>query len=171
MIGDVHFYRYDGDLWNEEVYPLTRFTSEFGVQSLPSALTWLRSLEAESGSPDDWKLEGRLMQHRQHSPLGMAGMLEPSLQVIKAPVDVDDPISNYSRPFVLGQAELHWFCIPSLLPPEHVDHNPNVNTSPTYLPNLLPQDSRHGNFLPNPMPVRYNPCPQNLYCKISSPHV
>uniref|UniRef100_A0A0X3PRU0 Beta-mannosidase n=1 Tax=Schistocephalus solidus TaxID=70667 RepID=A0A0X3PRU0_SCHSO len=80
LIGDVHFYRYEGDLWNEGVYPLTRFTSEFGVQSLPSPLGWLRSLEG-SGSPDDWSLNGRLMQHRQHSPVGMAGMLGPSLQM------------------------------------------------------------------------------------------
>nr|VZI17228.1 unnamed protein product [Spirometra erinaceieuropaei] len=96
LIGDVHFYQYDGDLWNEEVYPLTRFTSEFGIQSLPSPLAWLRSLEG-AGSPDDWKLEGQLMLHRQHSTVGMAGMLGPSLQVMHAPVDVDDPIMNFSR--------------------------------------------------------------------------
>ncbi|XP_070394202.1 beta-mannosidase-like isoform X2 [Dermacentor albipictus] len=45
--GDMHFYRYDNDIWDPTTYPIPRFMSEFGIQSYPSAET-MRKVAPES---------------------------------------------------------------------------------------------------------------------------
>uniref|UniRef100_A0A5K3F268 Mannanase n=1 Tax=Mesocestoides corti TaxID=53468 RepID=A0A5K3F268_MESCO len=65
LSGDVHFYSYYADLWDECSYPVSRFTSEYGIMSLPSPLAWLRSFDNNS-QHDDWMVRGRLMMHRLH---------------------------------------------------------------------------------------------------------
>ncbi|UJR18128.1 hypothetical protein I4U23_005028 [Adineta vaga] len=36
LYGDVHFYGFNNDTWNPATYPITRFLSETGMNSLPS---------------------------------------------------------------------------------------------------------------------------------------
>jgi beta-mannosidase len=62
----VHFYTYDLNGWDSNIYPQPRFASEYGFQSFPSYNSWLPVL---NGSVD--KLEA-LVDHRQHFPLGSA---------------------------------------------------------------------------------------------------
>ncbi|CAF1079907.1 unnamed protein product [Rotaria sp. Silwood1] len=40
LYGDVHFYGFNNDSWNPTTYPITRFLSETGMNSLPSLDTW-----------------------------------------------------------------------------------------------------------------------------------
>ncbi|VDM17251.1 unnamed protein product [Hydatigera taeniaeformis] len=75
LAGDVHFYSYHDDLWNECTYPVTRFTSEYGIMSLPGPLAWFRSLDNRSSRLDDWSIHGHLMMHRLHKTDGI-GILE-----------------------------------------------------------------------------------------------
>ena len=49
------------DLWNPDIYPITRFASEYGVQSLPSLETF-----APVVLPQDLVIDSAFMQHRQH---------------------------------------------------------------------------------------------------------
>ncbi|CAF1534599.1 unnamed protein product [Didymodactylos carnosus] len=69
--GDVHYYNYTVDSWNPSVYPIARFLSETGVQSLPSLESWLQVTNDSA----EWNYSSRLMLHRQHHPDGMEQML------------------------------------------------------------------------------------------------
>ena len=60
--GDMHFYNYYIDGWSYESYPYTRFTSEFGFQSLPSYST----LAAVYDVNLDMSLFSNMSNHRQH---------------------------------------------------------------------------------------------------------
>ncbi|VUZ56170.1 unnamed protein product, partial [Hymenolepis diminuta] len=71
LAGDVHFYSYVDDLWDECTYPVTRFTSEYGIMSLPGPLAWLRSLDKNQSHPDDWNIYGAMMLHRLHKKDGI----------------------------------------------------------------------------------------------------
>ncbi|KAL5112294.1 Beta-mannosidase [Taenia crassiceps] len=71
LAGDVHFYSYYADLWDECTYPVTRFTSEYGIMSLPGPLAWFRSLDNSSSRLDDWMIRGHLMMHRLHKTDGI----------------------------------------------------------------------------------------------------
>ncbi|KAG5452476.1 Beta-mannosidase [Clonorchis sinensis] len=93
--GDVHFYRYTNELWSETVYPVTRFTSEFGVQSLPSPLAWFRSL-SDPAKPDNWNVRGLLMKNRQHHTLGFL-FLDLAAEVIGAPTGAPDMVTQYAK--------------------------------------------------------------------------
>ena len=62
-LGDVHFYGYQDDSWDFRTYPITRFLSETGIQSLPSIETWYPIINQSS----DLSLESNFMQHREHS--------------------------------------------------------------------------------------------------------
>ncbi|VDP70137.1 unnamed protein product [Echinostoma caproni] len=94
--GDVHFYTYSGNLWSERSYPITRFTSEFGMQSLPSPLAWNRSLRTDSIQGADWDINGPLVAHRQHHSLGL-GLFQLAVEHLGEPVKVSDPVMQYSR--------------------------------------------------------------------------
>ncbi|XP_017085650.1 beta-mannosidase [Drosophila eugracilis] len=61
--GDVHFYDYAKDGWDPDIYPRSRFVSEYGFQSFPGEYAWQRSK-----NDDDDLLT--LIRHRQHHPLG-----------------------------------------------------------------------------------------------------
>ena len=60
--GDVHFYNYTMDTWNGDNYPITRFLSETGIQSMPSLETWLQATNAT----DDFNFTSTFVEYRQH---------------------------------------------------------------------------------------------------------
>ncbi|XP_035785680.1 beta-mannosidase-like [Anopheles albimanus] len=73
LYGDVHYYNYFLDGWNAAQYRGGRFVSEYGFQSFPAYTSWP---EARSYEPLELT---RLINHRQHSPLGH----EPILTMIR----------------------------------------------------------------------------------------
>ncbi len=70
-IGDVHFYGYRNDSWDPTTYPITRFLSETGIQSLPSLDTWYEVTKNTS----DLHLQSDFIQHREHSGGQINGMM------------------------------------------------------------------------------------------------
>ncbi len=62
----AHFYDYFHNGWLTDHYPMTRFSSEYGYQSLPS----LSSLRKVATEDDLSTLYTPFMNHRQHLPLG-----------------------------------------------------------------------------------------------------
>lgn len=67
----VHYYNYLHDSWVTDNYPMTRFSSEYGFQSLPS----LSSLRKVATNEDLAILSSPFMIHRQHLPLGYLYMV------------------------------------------------------------------------------------------------
>jgi hypothetical protein len=63
ILGDVHFYGYSRDSWDSRAYPIVRFLSETGIQSLPSIDTWLEATDNQS----DFDMTSDLVRHREHS--------------------------------------------------------------------------------------------------------
>ncbi|KAK6639866.1 hypothetical protein RUM43_008141 [Polyplax serrata] len=65
LYGDVHYYNYILDGWNDYVYPDTRFASEYGFQSMPSfhAMSSVTLRE-------DRNLQSEFTKKRQHLPGG-----------------------------------------------------------------------------------------------------
>lgn len=61
-LGDVHFYKYQEDAWDPNTYPIARFISETGVQSLPSLSTWLQA----TNNLSDLTFNSTFMINRQH---------------------------------------------------------------------------------------------------------
>ncbi|KAG8276108.1 hypothetical protein J6590_072523 [Homalodisca vitripennis] len=59
--GDVHWYQYTLDLWDSAVFPKTRFTSEYGIMSLPSIESFTNIT-----LPGDLSLSSEFMNSRQH---------------------------------------------------------------------------------------------------------
>ncbi|KAB0804244.1 hypothetical protein PPYR_01214 [Photinus pyralis] len=68
--GDIHFYNYNNDGWNTEAYPIPRFSSEYGYQSLPSVDTLLTA----TNNPSDLLTTSEFLQKRQHLPEGFSKM-------------------------------------------------------------------------------------------------
>lgn len=64
--GDTHYYNYVADNWNPNSYPLTRFASEYGFQSLPSRFTMMTATK----NAEDYNITSEYSKHRQHSPMG-----------------------------------------------------------------------------------------------------
>ncbi|XP_059053179.1 beta-mannosidase [Achroia grisella] len=64
--GDVHYYNYFADNWDINIYPKTRFGSEYGFQSWPS----LATTKTATQDPNDLRLDSEYSKHRQHSPNG-----------------------------------------------------------------------------------------------------
>lgn len=62
----VHFYNYFFDSWQVATYPIPRFASEFGYQSLPDVKTWLKVTDNYT----DIKADSDFMDYRQHHPGG-----------------------------------------------------------------------------------------------------
>ncbi|KAF2905512.1 hypothetical protein ILUMI_00678, partial [Ignelater luminosus] len=69
--GDVHFYNYDNNSWDSRYYPLTRFASEYGYQSLPRYWTLLTATKLE----EDLKMNSSFLNSRQHLPKGYERMI------------------------------------------------------------------------------------------------
>ncbi|BES93568.1 beta-mannosidase [Nesidiocoris tenuis] len=65
FFGDVHFYIYVANTWDPSIYPVPRFASEYGMQSLPSLHTLSKVMQ-----PEDLAWNSDLMQWRQHLALG-----------------------------------------------------------------------------------------------------
>ncbi|OWR54386.1 Beta-mannosidase [Danaus plexippus plexippus] len=64
--GDTHYYNYLADNWNFNIYPKTRFASEYGFQSLPS----LKTMRTATNKSSDFSVNSNYFYHRQHSPGG-----------------------------------------------------------------------------------------------------
>lgn len=64
--GDTHYYNYFADNWDSNIYPKTRFASEYGVQSLPS----LSTMRSATKDQKDFNVESDYSKHRQHLPNG-----------------------------------------------------------------------------------------------------
>lgn len=87
--GDTHYYNYIADNWNFNIYPDTRFASEYGFQSMPSIET-LRTATNDT-------IDSDFVAHRQHSPLGNVAMEKQIVRHLKLP-DKDDP--SYWNKFI-----------------------------------------------------------------------
>ncbi|CAF4292212.1 unnamed protein product, partial [Rotaria sordida] len=70
LFGDVHYYNYFMDTWNPDNYPIVRFMSETGVESMPSIETW----QQVSNSTKDWNFMSALVQNREHHGSGQQEM-------------------------------------------------------------------------------------------------
>ncbi|KAK4886003.1 hypothetical protein RN001_002274 [Aquatica leii] len=68
--GDVHFYNYFMDGWNQNIYPINRFASEYGYQSLPS----VRTLLTATNNTHDLNIFDNFLKHRQHHEFGYLQM-------------------------------------------------------------------------------------------------
>nr|XP_034176960.1 beta-mannosidase isoform X1 [Osmia lignaria] len=79
--GDVHYYNYINNGWDVHQYPRSRFSSEYGFQSLPSIYTMLPVVE----KLDDLNLDSDFMKHREHLPLGISYLKTLISQNFKLP--------------------------------------------------------------------------------------
>jgi beta-mannosidase len=70
-LGDVHFYNDDLDTWNSDIYPIPRFLSETGIQSMPSIQTW----QQITYFSEDFYFNSTLLQNRQHHPDGQKKLM------------------------------------------------------------------------------------------------
>lgn len=58
----MHYYNYIQDGLNVNIYPISRFASEYGYQSLPCVRAWL----SVTNTTDDLNVKSEFMLHRQH---------------------------------------------------------------------------------------------------------
>ncbi|XP_014240771.1 beta-mannosidase isoform X2 [Cimex lectularius] len=65
LYGDVHFYNYYTNLWLADVFPHPRFSSEYGLQSLPAMSTLKKVFDKE-----DLMWGSNALNERQHLPVG-----------------------------------------------------------------------------------------------------
>ena len=57
--------------WNGDNYPITRFLSETGVESMPSLQTWQEATNAS----EDFNFESKLVENREHHGDGQHQMM------------------------------------------------------------------------------------------------
>ncbi|XP_065207395.1 beta-mannosidase [Planococcus citri] len=82
LYGDVHYYNYFRNSWHVDHFPFTRFSSEYGYQSLPSLSTW-RQVATDG---DLASLTGEFMEHRQHLLMGNTYLMYGLLHHFPAPL-------------------------------------------------------------------------------------
>ncbi|KAI6235796.1 Mannanase [Aphelenchoides besseyi] len=70
LYGDVHFYNELINLWKINKFPIPRCATEFGVPSFPLRSTMIRYIPET-----EWSYGSRLMNSRNHHPLGVATLL------------------------------------------------------------------------------------------------
>jgi beta-mannosidase len=70
-IGDVHFYNFHMDTWNPDNFPITRFLSETGVESMPSVQTW----QQITNLTEDLNYTSTLVEHREHQANGQKNIM------------------------------------------------------------------------------------------------
>jgi beta-mannosidase len=70
-LGDVHYYNYQIDSWNPKNYPIARFLSETGVESMPSMRTWQQS----TNYTEDFNYTSTFVVNRDHHPDGQHQMM------------------------------------------------------------------------------------------------
>ncbi|XP_044264654.1 beta-mannosidase-like [Tribolium madens] len=93
LYGDVHFYSYKDDSWAPETFPIPRFASEFGYQSMPSIESWLTATD----NLEDLKPDSAFMDYRQHHPGGN----DENVNLIELQMRLPDPSSeNYVKAFI-----------------------------------------------------------------------
>ncbi|EFA06933.2 Beta-mannosidase-like Protein [Tribolium castaneum] len=93
LYGDVHFYDYTSDSWAPETFPIPRFASEYGYQSMPSIESWLTA----TASLDDLRPDSAFMDYRQHHPGGN----DQNVDLIELQMQLPDPESeNYVKAFI-----------------------------------------------------------------------
>ncbi|KAM3960469.1 beta-mannosidase [Aphomia sociella] len=90
--GDAHYYNYLSDNWDMNIYPKTRFASEYGFQSFPS----LATIRTATTDPNDLRLDSDYSKHRQHSPNGNNYVQEQ----LNRHLYLDKNDSNYFEKFV-----------------------------------------------------------------------
>ncbi|CAG9789387.1 unnamed protein product [Diatraea saccharalis] len=90
--GDTHYYNYMADNWDFNIYPKTRFASEYGFQSLPS----LATMRQATRDPKDFAVDSLYSKHRQHSP----GGYEAIENQINRHLHLDRNDSKYFEKFV-----------------------------------------------------------------------
>lgn len=95
----MHFYNYDINGWLPESYPIPRFMSEFGVQSLPSFST----LAAVYEMPGDADYFGELNMHRQHHENGNQQILDEIKMNLKIPNKTEDSVQFLKYMIYLSQ--------------------------------------------------------------------
>lgn len=84
----VHYYNYAQNSWSSIFYPWTRFSSEYGLQSLPAYQT----LQKVFDDNDLLDFPSPVLVHRQHLQAGYAYMLyqiEANLPVPSNPTIID----------------------------------------------------------------------------------
>ena len=84
LYGDLHSYRYVEDGWDYRSYPVGRFISEYGIQSLPS---FDSLLFAADGNLTLLDLKSEWMKHRQHHPRGYEQLISEVLRHFVYPVN------------------------------------------------------------------------------------
>ena len=82
--GDTRHYDYNHLCTDASLFPLGRFTSEYGWQSYPSLET-LR--QVSSGVQGDWHWNSTLMMERQHHPHGNPELVAQDLMFFTPPAD------------------------------------------------------------------------------------
>ncbi|CAG4957469.1 unnamed protein product [Colias eurytheme] len=90
--GDTHYYNYLSDNWDANIYPQTRFASEYGFQSFPS----LKTMRTATNNTEDFSLYSKYSKHRQHSPNGNTNI---RIQ-IKKHLKLDSDDKKYFEKFV-----------------------------------------------------------------------
>jgi beta-mannosidase len=61
-----HYYSNNKDSFDVDIYPVPRFSSEYGYQSMPCVSSWLTATD----NLTDLNINSDLMNHRQHHPDG-----------------------------------------------------------------------------------------------------
>jgi beta-mannosidase len=98
LSGDVHYYGYGEDSWNFTTYPITRFLSETGVQSLPSLDTWNQVTNNQS----DLDFNSSFILHREHKENQMTVMLTHIQTNLPLPV-TNDSLKKFTQMIYLSQ--------------------------------------------------------------------
>ena len=104
--GDTRHYDYTHLCTDASVFPLGRFTSEYGWQSYPSLET-LRQVSSEALG--DWHWNSTLMMERQHHPHGNPELVEQDLMFFKAPPD--DGSADSFEAFIYQTQAVQALCI------------------------------------------------------------
>lgn len=89
--GDTHYYNYFSDNWDMNIFPKTRFASEYGFQSLPS----LSTMRTATKEVDDYRVDSEYSKHRQHSPNGYLYIEDQIRKHLKLPDKVVQSVNSY----------------------------------------------------------------------------
>ncbi|XP_074036619.1 beta-mannosidase [Leptinotarsa decemlineata] len=100
LYGDVHYYNYVLNPFDSNIYPVPRFASEYGYQSLPSYASLAKVVKQIS----DLEITSDFMNHRQHHPLGNAQMTLLIEMNLKLP---NESSSKYSQAYIFYSQIVH----------------------------------------------------------------
>ncbi|CAF4056239.1 unnamed protein product [Rotaria sordida] len=98
LFGDVHYYNYFMDTWKPDNYPIVRFMSETGVESMPSIETW----QQVSNSTKDWNFRSALVQNREHHGNGQEEMMLQIERNLPLPV-TNNTLTKFTQLIYLTQ--------------------------------------------------------------------